>query len=506
MSSRPLTSDDLATNEATPDGPGESKYQISSYKNPSDYNITTGEAYTTPIKMLGIIMSVRTKKIVDRNTGAVTMSYTISGFDFGYFMHSSIYVNSYLEQDYRNNNFNSVISGIAYPASAIGLNDPVKNLNLVLEMWSSVTSSGLPGLSGEQSVFPPKIGIVVPPDLVDMFGMDGNQILDLMTKFIGLDKRTNKAGDEGDFRSPLPGQKMLHMQTLITNSTLWNLLQSYLNPVLNEAYCDLHIVKTGFSYYVEPTLVARQMPFNTPDYKDVYTRGATGTVNEVTLLIDLPKTEIPAVNLLDYDIGYSEYERVDFIELNGFSNQGLAAGKTESSSFYMANFPVSEENAIKRFGLKPKVHHGIDYGIDQSGRDSSAMWMPIVADYWFNANMYMNGTIQCIGFDRHIAVGENISLPSEEIIGHIEAYTHTVDVNHETGVKIFRTTIEFSKGISSRSTKNKYIYMCDDPKFPDEFGAEMSGDPDVKTSVLSDEVANTVTFTPRTTVIKKEIE
>jgi hypothetical protein len=222
----------------------------------------------------------------------------------------------------------------------------------------------------------------------------------------------------------------------------------------------------GGGLKLQPTLVVRQIPFNTPDFDKLWASMITDGVMppekyKVTNLVDLPKTILPTEKVLGYDVGYSDYDRVNFVEVNAFD---IDIARNSPGAANNTNRPRFEEGSIRRFGLRPKILFGADYGVVRGNVSETGYWSPVMMDWWFNGNRYANGTIECIGLMHHIAVGENVQLTDEKVLGHIESYTHTFTVD-DSGNRIFRTNIDFCRGISSDSTSTKYKYVYGETNF-----------------------------------------
>jgi hypothetical protein len=199
--------------------------------------------------------------------------------------------------------------------------------------------------------------------------------------------------------------------------------------------------------------------------------------------------------MLSFDIGYSDYDRTNFVEINGFLMNGPKNG-TDVSPLNAANPPAYNEESIKRLGLRPKIVMGADYGVTRNKIETAGLWRPLLVDWWFNANKFANGTVECVGLSEHIALGENIELVDEGILGHIEGYTHTFTIDSNTGNRIFRTSIEFVKGISSDSTSLAYKYIYGELDAATGIGfSAISNALGNQESVVTDDIQKRVGFT-----------
>lgn len=430
----------------------------------------------SPLKMIGIIIAIRVQK--NRTPeGAFVLSYVVTGYDFGFAFTSQVYINHYFQEVVSTNRIVPAFSRIFYPQAADSYGDPVKNIYRVLWCWSEVSDKPL-AVTFSDNTTPPPIGMEVPSAVAELVGASGNNILGFIKSAIGLDKRSDKAisfnspdGTCDDFDNMLIGEKQFMPWKLIVQNTLWGMINEYLNPTLNEAYCDLHPVSgiPGTDPTLKPTLVVRQMPFSTPKYKTILQEAQAKAllamqVNNiesypVTLLTDLPKTVISSEKVISYDIGYSEYDRRNFLEINGFLLNGPVGGT--SAVLNAVNPPLYRDGAVKRFGLRPQIVMGADYGITSKGMESAHSWTPVLGDWWFSANKFANGSVEFIGLSEHIALGENMEITEDNLLFHIEGYTHTLTVNGD-GTKIFRTNVEFVKGIAANSNEYEYKYIYGD--------------------------------------------
>lgn len=466
----------------------------------------------SPLKMIGMIMGVRVQK--QRNgDGAFVVNYSVSGYDFGYVFTSQIYINHLFQEFVGTGKLMASFANVAYPVDSDIFGDPATNVNRVLNAWSTFSQSGLP-FSPESKIKPPSVRLQIPDDVAELFGT-GTEVLQFIGAGIGIDNRTEKVmslddnGKASEFDPKLLGEKGFWIWKLILHNTLWGMINEYLNPLMNEAYCDLHPVRSSnpiaklnplsTSATLAPMLIVRQIPFSTPNYKKIWieTLGVAAAAKQpfpVTKLNELPRTAIPTDKVLSFDIGYSDYDRTNFVEINGFLINGPKNG-IDSGPFNAANPPAYNEESIKRLGLRPKIIMGADYGVTRDKLETAGLWRPLLVDWWFNANKFANGTVECIGLSEHIALGENIELVNEGILGHIESYTHTFTVDSNTGNKIFRTSIEFVKGISSDSTSLAYKYVYGELDAPGVGFSAISNALGNQESIVTDDIQKRVSFT-----------
>lgn len=451
MSDKPLTNDDYSN------GIERVSVEIDIFD--------TNTNIISPLKMVGIIMSVRMQKIKEPD-GTAVLSFTLSGYDFGYIFSGQIYMNELLRGKFQLNGLLATFSDLSYSTAEDVFGTPDININRVLNLWSKV-SGGIFSSFGVEKIKPPEIRMEIPDAIADFFGTD-NETLELITPCVGIDRRLGKVFEKSEFSTPLLGEKAFLQDKIMMQNSLWGMLNEYLNSILNEAYCDLHATPSivglpapgpfAVPTMLTPMLIVRQKPFNTPNYNKIKLETQVTSNHPITVLSDLPKTIITSDKVISFDIGYSEHERINFVEINGFLVNGPKGG-IDKAGFVALNPPALNDGSVKRIGLRPMNVTGADYGVSRDRLNTAASWRPLLVDWWFNASKFANGTIECIGLSEHIAIGENIMLPDEQILGHIESYTHSFTVNEDDGKKVFRTTIEFSKGIHSDSSSDTFIYI-----------------------------------------------
>lgn len=514
MTDRPLTDEDYSSNATAVMVQGKK----STIKN-----------VISPLKMIGMIMSVRVQKV--RNSdGTITVSYSICGYDFGYVFTSQIYINALLQNDLGIGTLQPKFADLTFATNINTFANPAVNVKRVLSAWSSLSSSASPfsitsvTQAAAPQIHPPSIKMQIPKDLAELFG-GGVEILSFITPCIGIDRRESKVikispdGTSGDFDPELIGEKAFNLWQLILHNSLWGMINEFSNPLMNETYCDLHPTTANSSIggapaftlpeweeiVIKPLFIMRQKPFNTPNYDRLWTESLTPAASgireafPVTKLHEIARTAIVAEKILSFDVGYSEYERVNFAEINGFLMNGPQSGQA-TGPFNAANLPAYSEESIIRFGLRPMIHMGTEYGITSQRIEAAGLWRPLLVDWWFNTNKFASGTVECIGLSEHIALGENIELVDQGIVGHIEAYSHNFMVDTGTGNRIFRTSIEFSKGISSESKESKYKYIYGGWDEDDETSFGVGGSFGMggteETSIVTEDVKKRVSFTP----------
>jgi hypothetical protein len=221
---------------------------------------------------------------------------------------------------------------------------------------------------------------------------------------------------------------------------VWDILNSYLNNVVNEMYTSFKFdYQTGF---IMPTLTIRQKPFTT----DRYVKKNPNVL--ATPFRSLPRWIIDPAQVTDFHTGRDDAARINFVQVFGRS-QSLMGGSNADidQQIAMGNYAIDRED-IKRNGLRPLItNSNFDYaGSDTNSRLSQApLWAQLLGDWVIGGHMKMSGSITMIGQSRPIAVGDNCEF--DGIIYHIEGVQHTCKIGGK-GERIYRTILQLSSGVS----------------------------------------------------------
>lgn len=211
------------------------------------------------------------------------------------------------------------------------------------------------------------------------------------------------------------------------NRPLWQVLQGYLNPTINEMFTTLRVNPDGA---VVPTMVVRQIPFTTEAFvPDASVPGATtqGGFTPNTRFLTLPRWEIPTSMIQSLDIGRSDSTRFNFVHVYGAS--AYQATNVPLQAQMINNPPVRDDLDIMRSGIRPYMTTVECWINDQIG-DVPGQWIKLIADWTIGSQFTLNGSLQCKGVQSPICVGDNIEF--DKVVYHIESVTHSAGISGET--------------------------------------------------------------------------
>lgn len=217
---------------------------------------------------------------------------------------------------------------------------------------------------------------------------------------------------------------------------LWSIMNQYVNSPLNEMFTSFRTAPNGS---VMPTVVLRQIPFTTEDFK----KGSF----ETTKFMSLPRWKINPSMVYSLDIGRDESARINFVQY--FGRSALSSGKLGTSSETAAENYLFDIDDVKRSGLRPYVVSG-NFDITRNDQAyASPYWARIVGDALIGGHLKLNGTIECVGITEPIAVGDNLEF--DGMVFHIEEVAHSASYGPD-GQRLFRTRISLSSGLNKHSS------------------------------------------------------
>jgi hypothetical protein len=308
--------------------------------------------------------------------------------------------------------------------------------------------SGSKGLVNEDIPINKRPKFMMPPQLGKLINRNGSPLYasDINNYYIGIWQPSGggdpASGFAGFFKpkggnvyegSKLEGSRQFLVADF-QNVKVWSVLKNYSNPVLNEMYTTYRV---GDDNHVHPSLVIRQKPFNTPEY---------GGITH-TKFLDLPRWKISPELITALSLGRTDAARINFVQI--FSRDlSVDANYNQAEQIKKGNFKGDTDD-IRRSGMKPYIAT-CNYDYPSSEKQLRApQWAELVYNWLSNGHLKMNGSIQTIGIQEPISIGDNLEF--DGVVYHIESVTHNMSINPD-GQKEFRTNITLSMGIADNSS------------------------------------------------------
>jgi hypothetical protein len=298
---------------------------------------------------------------------------------------------------------------------------------------------------------------VVPKLVPSLLGLSTRTISGINKYYLGIWPAANSYNgffklDKGDFyktNMELAGSKKVSFESF-QNVKVWSLLQDFSNHQLNESYTCYRLAPDNRVY---PSIVVRQKPFNTNHFENFAGKeGINKSINH-TKFLNLPRWKISPDIITSLNIGRSDHGRINFVVVNS-KTTSVDPKIQDAAQIVLKNY-VADKKDIERNGRKPYI---VNCYYDYPGASAevrSKEWAVLIADWVFNGHLKMNGTIQSMGIQEPICVGDNLEL--DNVVYHIESITHNIGID-ANGSKYFRTNLTLSYGVDLNSNTSIPVY------------------------------------------------
>lgn len=246
---------------------------------------------------------------------------------------------------------------------------------------------------------------------------------------------------------PLTGDVPIQNSPL-TGVRLVDLMKRFSNPLINEMYACYRVDRQ--SGYVLPKMIIRQKPFNTPHgiKKD------NGEYEKIdgTIFLQLPRWKI-SPNLI-YSINVSKNDNLRFNVVHIMGTTGNPAKDGTLLAFQDGegeNF-IADRDDIQVHGVRPYVQV---CPFNWTNLKLPNYWAKLCFDWVHGGHLRLNGTVDCVGIEDDICIGDNLEL--QNTVYHIESISHTAAISAD-GVKFFRTKLGVTHGVDKRTNAKGPVY------------------------------------------------
>lgn len=426
------------------------------------------------LKFFGRVYSVRQSLNTEPSTGKQMMRYTIHCSGFSELM-TQVYYNEFLSSVQQNSPnpllefFVSVTEQYKELFSKMQKNARIATEDIVSFFLDVVIGEGLKDEAAQSSnnkiKATPNASFLVPSAVRSYLGLPNKknpkaaaaQYADIIHRVFGIQTYSNSMFPDVKERvrnnyykcHPLHGG-IRPMAGNFNGVPLWQLLQRFSNPALNELYTVLRPLPDG---KIVPQIVLRQIPYTSKYLKKDFKPG------DVTFFLNVPRWKIDSkYPIFQYNIGTSDAERFNFIQaysdvIDGDPQLALKLQITQQ------NWVLDQMNAI-RDGVRVHISYSnTDAFIQNDGTAKPAeinKWAKIIGDYYVNGHLKMNGSIVLAGIVEPICHGDNLEFDNK--IFHIEGVQHQFNVEPSSGKKTFLTILHISHGYYLDKDTTKYMH------------------------------------------------
>jgi hypothetical protein len=415
------------------------------------------------VKMIGKIDSVRLNTVMDPD-GTRRTEYEVTGVDWGYVFNNIIYIDNYLaapnEPKTQGQGVAIAIQNMLFGTDGVPkLGDTSSNLRSIINIFGQSLTGFTKAGNDINRLATAVYDFIIPKEMVSYFNFVGphgpttsqkiNKILTLFTGSLKNIDEYNNLSESAGFIDPysLQGQH-----------TFWQVLQDNSNPALNEMVCDLRWEDKGLRL----ALYNRIKPFSFKGFDP----DASQYKGLKSFFQNLPTTEIDDIDVISVNAGTNWGDKYNFVEIKP-QMQGF-------ETFANWNKTLSQKadtSSFSREGFRPLIVDTKQFPIQVTNKslevkwEQLAGWAKLLTEWYFDTHRMLNGTMQIIGQDTYIGVGENIKINADLIsptpnlnsgavqnktnnylLAHVEGVQHSFTVQPD-GARQFITTIQFVRGI-----------------------------------------------------------
>jgi hypothetical protein len=457
-------------------------------RNPIE-EIDLKKASRAKVKLFGRIDSVRINSLADQGTGARRTEYIVSGFDWGCIFNTNLYIDPALtpilgeKSTAVGNAATFVYSNVV--AQFDGLYPLDRNIELLIKLWGTQINAAANTEKDLDINVKPLINYDIPQEAADYFNFKNGTtknlgaLIDIKSGKLKSLKRfssNNLDEREDEYDGTVDAAGIITPNEIIGSHSMWNLIQSQSNTVLNENICDLRWEGNTPNLCVYRRIYPFLLDKNNLTRDKQRVGDSIGVEsNEVNLLKrlssfykDLRKHLIPLEEVLSINAGTNWKDRLNFIEVT--HRQPELQNPVDQMVKLNAQF--YDPKGFTREGLRQYIATTQHYPCISNEKNkvditlfwqSFTPWKYLLKEWHFNTHLMLNGTITFYGQDTYIQVGDNIIVdakvlgPSynmniEEIkkkggylLAHVENIQHTGNISGDS--RSFITSVSFVRGI-----------------------------------------------------------
>lgn len=161
-------------------------------------------------------------------------------------------------------------------------------------------------------------------------------------------------------------------------------------------------------------------------------------------------------------------------QLNGIENSMQLSQRQQIKE---GNYAVDVDDILRNGSKNMIINTNADVQVQSAKAQavtSIAEWKNLIADWYIDGHLKLNGSITLAGIKEPICVGDNLEYDNK--LFHIESVNHNYAVDPNSGIVSFYTTLALSHGVKANGDKfyeNRSFFREDDkssnlPGYTDE--------------------------------------
>lgn len=358
------------------------------------------------------------------------------------------------------------------------------NVDFILSLWgrSDPATSSVKETSGlvakSEQIFK------IPNELAKYMGFvdEISNISPIISQM--LQQKSGKLTGDDSYSDDDSSAGIINFNTILGEHTIWQILNNNCNNLINELIPEIRfdddVPKLTVYNRVRPFAINKEADI-TKDGKAVGdgigTKRADTVKDFISQYKNVRKKIIISDDVILCSYGTNWRDRVNFIEVNiarSLFQENYAADIKLDSQFV-------DQNSIGRDGLLSMMASTTYVPLKDGAADpvGVAAYKHMLKEWHFNTHKMFNGTLNLIGQDQYIQVGDNILVESKVLnaknfnnnakqknvstktylMAHVESINHQTVVD-ENGGRVFTTGINFVRGIMTDINGN--IVVSDD--------------------------------------------
>jgi len=398
----------------------------------------------------------------DPNTGQKILRYQVAGYGFTEW-NNMVYFNPTIAQDLKAN-------GLLYQMSKDLLEIIGNKVNVqeVLEKLPHIIlGKGIDSNIDINSVT--KTPYLIPGVVFKLMGYrqtdekkKGINAIDLYKVMLGVwDNKLSSSSSAKDGFNPTYTEKNSIQKTTkqlsgdipiqnspLTNVRLIDLMNRFSNSLINETYACYRVDKSGF---VMPKLIIRQKPFNTPH--GIYNEKTKSYEKvEGTVFLQLPRWKISPNLIYSINVSKNDNLRFNVVHIMGTTGNAAKDGTLLAHQDGEGENFIADRKDVQIHGVRPYIQV---CPFNWVNLQTPAYWAKLCFDWVYGGHLRLNGTIDCVGIEDDICIGDNLEL--QNTVYHIESISHTAAISPE-GIKFFRTKLSVTHGVDKRTSEKGPVY------------------------------------------------
>lgn len=375
----------------------------------------------------------------------------------------------------------NITAGESIKDTKVNLPTATDNVNFILELWGRDDSATANTESETGLVSKSKQVFKIPNKLATYMGFVDKSSKVSPTIAQILKQKSGLLTDVDTYSDKDTSSGIINFNTVLGEHTVWQILMNNCNELINELIPEIRFVNN------KPTLTLynRVKPFAINDENtikkdkkyvgdNIVPKKSEDTIKTlISQYKNVKKIKINIDDVIRCSYGTNWRDRINFIEVNIARSlfQENYAGDIKLDSQF------SDRDSIGRDGLlslmKQTSYVPLKEGIVNP--IGVAAYKYILKEWYFNTHKMFNGTLQLIGQDQYIQVGDNIivdskvlnsnknfnlkqieSLSTSYLLAHVESISHEITVDNN-GSRVFFTSINFVRGILTDKNGNQLV-------------------------------------------------